>query len=340
MVLALAQPQVHKLFPDLFAARDLEEIRLRPLSPRAVYRYLKHCEPVEVEVRRLDRVVDETLGGLDGRRPFLKLDTQGYDLDVFAGAGHAIDRFVGLQSELSLMEIYKGMPRMREALAAYEGRPVVVGIRPEDMEDASLVSDAPPERRIRSTVELSEALGSDVLVHFSLDAPPAVSEDIVELAADVAHDPDEAARHTAGASSSNIIARLNPRTRARNGEAIELEVDTTRLHFFDPATGAATSRKAEHSARPCSFQVGRWRSVSASTMRAFATPASRASGREPRTILDFDAKGAFEELGLSGALSSQRSNGLASMVARMSAVGSASVSLSGQRGGRSTPFRQ
>ena len=76
---------------------------------------------MEVEVRRLDRVVDETLGGLDGRRPFLKLDTQGYDLDVFAGAGHAIDRFVGLQSELSLMEIYKGMPGMQESLAAYEG---------------------------------------------------------------------------------------------------------------------------------------------------------------------------------------------------------------------------
>jgi FkbM family methyltransferase len=85
------------------------------------YPRLQEPEPVEVEVRRLDRVVDETLGGLDGRRPFLKLDTQGYDLDVFAGAGNAIDRFVGLQSELSLMEIYKGMPGMQESLAAYGG---------------------------------------------------------------------------------------------------------------------------------------------------------------------------------------------------------------------------
>ena len=67
---------------------------------------------------------------------------------------------------------------------------VVLGIRPEDMEDASLVSDAPPDRRITSTVELREALGSDVVVHFPVDAPPAVTEDVIELAADV----DEARR--------------------------------------------------------------------------------------------------------------------------------------------------
>jgi FkbM family methyltransferase len=84
------------------------------------YPRLQEPEEVEVEVRRLDRVVDETVGMLDGRRPFLKLDTQGYDLDVFAGASETIERFVGMQSELALMEIYKGMPRMRQALAVYE----------------------------------------------------------------------------------------------------------------------------------------------------------------------------------------------------------------------------
>lgn len=84
------------------------------------YPRLQEPEEVDVEVRRLDRVLEETVGTLDGRRPFLKLDTQGFDLDVFAGAGEAIERFVGMQSELALMEIYKGMPRMRQALAAYE----------------------------------------------------------------------------------------------------------------------------------------------------------------------------------------------------------------------------
>ena len=127
----------------------------------------------------------------------------------------------------------------RPALRSYEGQTVILGIRPEDMEDASLVSDAPAERRIRSTVELREALGSDVLVHFSLDAAPAVTEDVVELAADAGREPAEVMKATDGTDSSNIIARLNPRTRAHNGDQIELEVDTARLHFFAPDDGSA-----------------------------------------------------------------------------------------------------
>ncbi len=71
-------------------------------------------------VRRLDGMLDELLEGIKRPRPYLKLDTQGFDLDVFAGAGDRIAEFVGMQSEVALMEIYKGMPRMPEALAAYE----------------------------------------------------------------------------------------------------------------------------------------------------------------------------------------------------------------------------
>jgi len=95
---------------------------LRPATKFGAGRYprLQEPEEVEVEVRRLDAVIEEALGGLGGRRPFLKLDTQGYDLDVFAGAGDAIQKFVGMQSELALMEIYKGMPHMRRSLRAYE----------------------------------------------------------------------------------------------------------------------------------------------------------------------------------------------------------------------------
>jgi multiple sugar transport system ATP-binding protein len=126
----------------------------------------------------------------------------------------------------------------RPGLRAFQGRKIILGIRPEDMEDASLVSDAPPERRMSSTVELREALGSDVLVHFPIDAPPAVTEDVVELAVDAGRADQEAVRQ-AGADTTNVIARLNPRTSARNGERIELEVDTRRLHFFDPDDGTA-----------------------------------------------------------------------------------------------------
>jgi hypothetical protein len=71
-------------------------------------------------VRRLDGLLDDILRSVDAPRPFLKLDTQGYDLEAFAGLGDRAREFVGLQSEVALMRIYEGMPRLPEALAAYE----------------------------------------------------------------------------------------------------------------------------------------------------------------------------------------------------------------------------
>jgi len=127
----------------------------------------------------------------------------------------------------------------RPGLRSYEGRKILLGIRPEDMEDASLVSDAPAEQRISSTVELREALGSDVLVHFPLDAPPAMTEDVKELAIDVGADTLGHGEQGNGAGRSSCLARLSPRTHIRHGDRIELVVDTSRLHFFDPDSGSS-----------------------------------------------------------------------------------------------------
>jgi multiple sugar transport system ATP-binding protein len=124
----------------------------------------------------------------------------------------------------------------RPALKGYGGRRVVVGIRPEDIDDAALQPDAPADQRIRSTVVLSEALGSDVLVHFSVEAPTVAIDDAKELAADAGHDTLEISRRST-AGTSTFLARVNPRTRAREHEPIELVVDTRRMHFFDPETG-------------------------------------------------------------------------------------------------------
>jgi multiple sugar transport system ATP-binding protein len=126
----------------------------------------------------------------------------------------------------------------RPALRKYTGRKVVLGIRPEDMEDASLVADAPANRRIESTVFLREALGSDVLVHFTIKAPQAVTEDVRELASDVGVEALAQVERGAQVGESNFIARLSPRTKAREGDPIELVVDTRRLHFFDLDHGA------------------------------------------------------------------------------------------------------
>jgi multiple sugar transport system ATP-binding protein len=126
--------------------------------------------------------------------------------------------------------------KARPALKRFEGRRLILGIRPEDMEDASLVSEAPADQRIRSNVLLREALGSDVVVHFTIDAPSAVTEDVKELAADAGQDTEQVERG-ARTGGSTFLARLNPRTRATEREPIELVVDTRRMHFFDPDTG-------------------------------------------------------------------------------------------------------
>ncbi len=125
----------------------------------------------------------------------------------------------------------------RPALRAYEGRKVVVGIRPEDIEDASLVADAPPDRRIRAVVDLREALGSEILIHFQIRAPMVLTEDTRELAVDVGAEALERLEERARAAVSTFVAQLNPRTEAREGEPIELVVDTSRMHFFDLETG-------------------------------------------------------------------------------------------------------
>ena len=122
----------------------------------------------------------------------------------------------------------------RPDMTRFEGGTIVVGIRPEDIEDAEIESDAPNESRFRTTVNLREALGSEVLVHFTVAAPPLLTEDTKELARDLGmHDAHRERR----APTSTFVARLDPRTGAREREAIELAVDTTRLHFFDPETG-------------------------------------------------------------------------------------------------------
>jgi len=75
---------------------------------------------VRVRVETLANRYDDLASQYGFTRPFLKMDTQGFDLQVFRGALTRIDRFLGLQSEMSVIQIYHGMPDWKEALAAYE----------------------------------------------------------------------------------------------------------------------------------------------------------------------------------------------------------------------------
>ena len=125
----------------------------------------------------------------------------------------------------------------REALARYRGRTVVLGVRPEDIEDARFAGETPADRRIRALCDVREAMGAEVYLHFLVDAPPVLTEDTRELAADAGDDALEELQAQADEQRSRFVARVNPRTRAREGEQIELAIDTRGLRFFDPETG-------------------------------------------------------------------------------------------------------
>jgi multiple sugar transport system ATP-binding protein len=123
----------------------------------------------------------------------------------------------------------------RPALAGYEGRQVVLGIRPEDLEDHQLAGETAHGGTLRGKVTLREALGAEILIHFSVDAPPAFTADVKELAEDVG-DADRAEAH-AGESTAVIVGRFGARSRVRPGEQVDVAVDTRQLHFFDLDTG-------------------------------------------------------------------------------------------------------
>jgi multiple sugar transport system ATP-binding protein len=136
----------------------------------------------------------------------------------------------------SKLRVDDGAASQRPALRAFEGGRVILGIRPENMEDASIVSDASSDRRLTVQVTLREALGSEILIHFPVDAPPVMTDDTRELFRDTGALDDLEGRAEAGAST--FVARLDPRSGVAERERLELYVDTARLHFFDPRTGA------------------------------------------------------------------------------------------------------
>ena len=122
----------------------------------------------------------------------------------------------------------------RPGLKRYEGKTVVLGIRPEDLEDAALETDTPPDRRLRGKVELTEALGSEVMVHFTVDAPPALTDDVRELAEDMG---DERKTSGDGEKHTTMVGRFDAHSTVHEGDTAEVAVDTRSLHFFDPETG-------------------------------------------------------------------------------------------------------
>jgi len=110
---------------------------------------------------------------------------------------------------------------LHPGLVGYAGKPIVLGIRPESLPAANGNAEAP----VAAVVELVEALGSELQVHFSIDAKRVIAEG--------PSDADELTTSGAG------VARVAPHVEAKLGATIRFALDVDALHFFDPDSGGA-----------------------------------------------------------------------------------------------------
>ncbi len=116
----------------------------------------------------------------------------------------------------------------RPGLSKRAGERIIVGIRPEDLSDAA-VHPNPPDSTITTNVDLVEALGSDIIVHFSLDA-----EGVYVRSSDALQQ-----LNVEQSNAGRGIARLTPKSRVGEGQSVTLAVDLERLHYFDASSHAA-----------------------------------------------------------------------------------------------------
>ncbi len=127
-------------------------------------------------------------------------------------------------------EVFQNRPGLED----YAGRSLILGIRPSDFEDSGHSGQDWPVMPV--TADVTEELGSEINVIFAINAPPVEHKDTADLAQDAEED-DTAIPLTD--NKALWTARVNARSRVRPGQSLELAVDTTRLHFFDPESGLA-----------------------------------------------------------------------------------------------------
>jgi multiple sugar transport system ATP-binding protein len=125
----------------------------------------------------------------------------------------------------------------RPALRGYRDRKVIAGIRPEDLEDPALGGPPAPNTTMVADVELVEALGNELQVHFLTDATKARSE--VAQAAQETEELGDLPSFQSGEARAEGVARISPRSDFRAGSRVTMVVRTEQLHFFDPDTGKA-----------------------------------------------------------------------------------------------------
>jgi multiple sugar transport system ATP-binding protein len=127
----------------------------------------------------------------------------------------------------------------RPALRGYVGKRVILGIRPEDLEDAALETGAADGHTLNGRLELREALGSEIMAHFAIKGAHAETDETRELAADAGAADASGGGAQIGVEEDEavVVGRFGARSRVREGDEVKAVVDTRALHFFDPQTG-------------------------------------------------------------------------------------------------------
>ena len=120
-----------------------------------------------------------------------------------------------------------------KSLIEFNGQEIVIGIRPEAFEDSVYANEKEYTGKINIDVSLLEQLGSDTYIHFYKDIPPVQTKAIEEILADEGED------ISALGTETKFIARINPNATIAEGQNINLAIDPSKLHYFDPETGLA-----------------------------------------------------------------------------------------------------
>jgi len=203
-----------------------DQIEAMTMGDRVAVMRKGELQQVDEPQTLYDRPVNLFVGGFIGSPAMNMLDA------TIENGGSALRAKIGEQHIALGVETLESRP----ALKNYVGKPVIIGIRPEDLEDAALESGAPSDRILVGRLELREALGSEIMAHFAIKAAHAETDEMKELAADVGA-PDTTPQIGVRDDEAVVVGRFGARSHVKTGEEVRAVVDTRALHFFDPQSG-------------------------------------------------------------------------------------------------------
>jgi len=203
-----------------------DQVEAMTMGTRVAVMRKGELQQVDAPQTLYDRPVNLFVGGFIGSPAMNMLDA------TIAQSNGDLTATIGDQTISLGQETLAGHP----ALKTYVGKKVIIGIRPEDLEDAAIETGAPADRQLRGRLELREALGSEIMAHFAIKAATVDTAETRELAQDAGQS-DSGTQIIKDEGEAVIVGRFSPRSRVASGDQISAVVDTRALHFFDPGTG-------------------------------------------------------------------------------------------------------